>query len=793
MGLFDLFKKVLKREIEPSGIGDTVKEIYSKEGLDIESLQKNVSEGIGGKLAGKELVGTVERYNGSSEIEALESVEMENKKRFIPFGSLLKDKSGMLLKKGDRIVGKGVDSYTLYIPGYNSSRLQKFYGEAKEFAGNITGEERVQKLMKFVHDNIEHEVGWEGQTIEQQKNSGFIKKEVSLIRSIFLGKGVCKEQAAVLSMMLRMEGLENEFIRGKPEITSPLFGSLPMEKRGGRHAWVKVKLGNDYYYVDPTNEFFEKYDSGLLKYKLHEDSGYYPRSDGTFVRMNESRFVPLGSLLRDTSGTFPRREKEETAKTGISERIKKQIEGTEDYPESKEFFQRAALEAGKEEYGRGAKSLDEVAKDITLQLAEFWGIPSSLQIQAFVPKVKVCGKEEYKKLIGEEDADIDKDVPVATYTKFSWGNVYSHCIVVNREWFSNMLSSNLMFSIKPVLAEEIGHFIQNTVEASTGKPDIFVKEFFGMISRLYIAEQSSELFKGEYRNLFNSAIEFSAKFERIKNLIRYYESEVQPNNPQFEARNAEISEKISELKSSLDHLAYHPAVAYYYEIRKMSSQDRYKLLNMNFTDLKNYVIGPKMRELEAIRLKVMQRKQTTAERERNLQSYPESDQFFENVGKTAAIERAASEAIGYKQEEIGYGLEVAKAGLIREANKGLEGSSGFFQRVASEIGKAAYGRVAEAVTKLEQHETAIETGEVMEEYPEEEPAEEEYQETEEQEQAQGEYEQPEEEQEEQYGPESEQAPQQPKISISIPKKVPKKIAKKLESMGVKLPKKMIKK
>jgi hypothetical protein len=86
----------------------------------------------------------------------------------------------------------------------------------------------------------------------------------------------------------------------------------------------------------------------------------------------------------------------------------------------------------------------------------------------------------------------------------------------------------------------------------------------------------------------------------------------------------------------------------------------------------------------------------------------------------------------------------------------------------------------------------LETGEVMEEYPEEEPAEGEYQETEEQEQAQGEYEQTGEAQEEQYNPESEQAPQQPQININIPEKIPKDVAKKLESMGIKLPKKMIK-
>ncbi|OGI12195.1 hypothetical protein A3K64_02580 [Candidatus Micrarchaeota archaeon RBG_16_36_9] len=283
-------------------------------------------------------------------------------------------------------------------------------------------------------------------------------------------------------------------------------------------------------------------------------------------------------------------------------------------------------------------ALQELAYKLTLQLVEFWGIPSSLQVQAFVPKVKICDKDEYKKFIGKEDADIDKEVPIAEYLKFSWGN--AHYVVINKKWFSNEFSSGLMHSIKPSLAEEICHFIQDAIEEKSGKPDIFVKEFFGAISRLYVAEQIPELFKGEYRNLFNNAIELSTKFENTKNAIRYFESMYQSNNPQFEAQNKVISEKISELKDVLDHLAYYPAVAYYYEIRKMSPQERYKLLNMNFTDLKNYIIGPQIRKLEEIRIKVMQRRQVKVEREKAINAYPESSHFFQGVDDEYRLENS---------------------------------------------------------------------------------------------------------------------------------------------------------
>jgi hypothetical protein len=86
--------------------------------------------------------------------------------------------------------------------------------------------------------------------------------------------------------------------------------------------------------------------------------------------------------------------------------------------------------------------------------------------------------------------------------------------------------------------------------------------------------------------------------------------------------------------------------------------------------------------------------------------------------------------------------------------------------------------VAEALTarhEQPEEEPAIETGEVMEEYPQEEeyeePAEEEYQES-------GEYENV--------------PPPLPRIVINIPDKIPKNLAKKLESRGIKIPKNKIK-
>jgi transglutaminase-like putative cysteine protease len=129
----------------------------------------------------------------------------------------------MALKKDERIVSRG-NGYTLVIPGYNNSQLQKFYQEIKAFAGDTQGRKRIGKLVEFVHDNIVYDERWDAG-----------EKEVSLIRSLHLRKGVCKEKATILSMILQMEGFENEFKRG----------TLPSQNKRERHAWVRVKIDNE--------------------------------------------------------------------------------------------------------------------------------------------------------------------------------------------------------------------------------------------------------------------------------------------------------------------------------------------------------------------------------------------------------------------------------------------------------------------------------------------------------------------------------------------------------------------
>jgi len=515
--------------------------------------------------------------------------------------------------------------------------------------------------------------------------------------------------------------------------------------------------------------------------------------------------------------------------------------GLEQSPGTASFFQKVAEEHRKTEYGRGVQTIIEKQRDLEMQiemqgfvnqlslkLADWWGIPRS-QIEGKIPRIKVLPREQVKHPNGAfyqqqtNEIQFSKEFLKEPYGFMGW---------------------------KAILGEEVGHFI----EGVAGEKNPQLREFFGGMCRFLVADIVPGSFKYEYSILIRDALNFKEYLKDLVSKEAELKNKIGIGNPLLYKSGvarfgqAEFDRLVKSYRSVDDellHILQKPAAFYLFKVKNMSREERYRLITDNdyaqnlilkFTGKKGE-IG----EVEKLKEKIQEREKITGENPSKLydeyiQEYtPEQLQpSVDEKGRVNATAEEFEEIKEQMQKYIDKGLEgsneffqrvateteiktsnieqsALEAGAIAGTLKGLENVGGFFQRAASEIGKAAYGRVTEAVAaKLEQQEPAIETDEVMKEYPTEEYSEEEqypeqsmeepsepeeYQEAEQnlEEQTQGESEQLEEVEEEQYGPESEQVPSPSQINISIPDKVSKKVAKKLESMGVKLPKKMIKK
>ncbi len=76
---------------------------------------------------------------------------------------------------------------------------------------------------------------------------------MNLEENIAAFSGVCKEQAAVLHLLLRRENIKSWYAVGKIKKSDP-------EQNG--HAWVKVKIDNEYFIADATNNILiQNFDS----------------------------------------------------------------------------------------------------------------------------------------------------------------------------------------------------------------------------------------------------------------------------------------------------------------------------------------------------------------------------------------------------------------------------------------------------------------------------------------------------------------------------------------------------
>ncbi len=171
------------------------------------------------------------------------------------------------LYKGDKLLSSG-SGYALEIDGFNTPEFIEFAERArKRISENSSLEDIVASLVDFVHQELDKEPPLEKVPKYKQILRKLLRKErvVRVSEVLRKKKGVCKEHAALLQMLLQtIEGrgskIRSWYIRGRCG--------------GGRHAWVAVEINdpdeNGLYLADPTWNIFGPYERIKKLYKYEE-------------------------------------------------------------------------------------------------------------------------------------------------------------------------------------------------------------------------------------------------------------------------------------------------------------------------------------------------------------------------------------------------------------------------------------------------------------------------------------------------------------------------------------------
>jgi hypothetical protein len=308
---------------------------------------------------------------------------------------------------------------------------------------------------------------------------------------------------------------------------------------------------------------------------------------------------------------------------------------------------------------KSEEALQKLVNKLAFQLADWWGIPRD-KIAGKIPRL-IFG-------IGYNEG------------YFPSGNE----IILSKEFIQEITSEKskkkfYRFSLESVLGEEVGHFLDYTIKSQLGiKCDESLTEFFGLTSNLHVAyEQNPEFFKVVYREGLRDAIQLREEEKRIKDRLDDMKNKSEPLERKlcqklgiqstkelikklmkFDAEDIAILKELNKINKDYWNLAYQQkylpykhACAYYFEIRKMTKEERYNLLKMSPQEFEEaFIKGKALRKVDEIKKNIEERNLIkNAVRELN-KNYPETGQFFER-SEEAREETEVQESVECSTEE----------------------------------------------------------------------------------------------------------------------------------------------
>lgn len=315
---------------------------------------------------------------------------------------------------------------------------------------------------------------------------------------------------------------------------------------------------------------------------------------------------------------------------------------------------------------------------LVFRLADFWGIPRNEFLNR-MPKI-IFSEKDIKKL------KLDKN----EFSIFPCYIKKYNIIYFPKEDvdfipnFQKLKSQYGYTGWKSVLAEEVGHFIEDWVNKNRPIKD---SEFFAGVSRLFFTEFVPGTFKAEYQKYLKESskhpnpqaliddikYDLEKENEIEKNIKLIKESKELSQNLIKENLEILYKEKEDLAKKSnflLQHQYQYASFSLYPYIKKLTPAERYSLLNLDHFELIRQVILKGAERLEEIGRKTAERAEIKEGLEKATKIYP-SASFLQKTAQETGFEgygggeKKWSEAVAFKNK----GKEFYKQGKLEQAKE----------------------------------------------------------------------------------------------------------------------------
>lgn len=340
--------------------------------------------------------------------------------------------------------------------------------------------EKISAIYAYIIQNVQYDYeslaaakGEKNSAYEEAKNnlgeriSTILDRRQSSYNAILQGKGVCEGYTNMMHYLLNSVGIKSKTVSCNANLDSTVVGA------NSNHSVIKVEIGDNWYYFDPTWDAQENVLKNFMKTKdefsknhvlsMTEDqikspeTKAYSNAELTQIlrkvvadreNIKENNFKSFESYARDISNRdninysyYWEQQKEQDINKWHEYGVYHNVQDFDnktfgyglDIPEDREYVEYVGEKLG-EEYARGAKGeRAELARQFAMlevqgRFGDFLDIYNSEEVSGYdnpklllqLEKVSGLNIEEFEDAIGLDTSALHQDIFVATYEIEEW-------------------------------------------------------------------------------------------------------------------------------------------------------------------------------------------------------------------------------------------------------------------------------------------------------------------------------------------------------------------------------------